>query len=92
MRCEGGGGLISPQEHGFVQALQGGDGVMEGGAVMSVLVFCAVVFLIVLALLWFLLPFAVFGIKERMDRAEKVQNEILQELKQINNNKSGVSL
>jgi flagellar basal body-associated protein FliL len=38
----------------------------------------AIIFLLVLAVLWFLLPFAVFGIKPKID-------EVLAEVKQTNN-------
>lgn len=38
----------------------------------------AAVFLIILAILWFLLPFAVFGIKSKIDQTLKVQNKMLE--------------
>ncbi len=39
-----------------------------------------ILFLVVLAILWFFLPFAVFGIKERLDnqiKEQKKTNELL---------------
>ena len=51
----------------------------KGGVVMdqfmgsgSILLF---IFLFVLAMLWFLLPFAVFGVKNRLDMLIKEQNK-----------------
>lgn len=43
-----------------------------------------IIFLIVLAILWFLLPFAVFGIKTRIDESNQLSKEILIELKYLN--------
>ena len=42
------------------------------------------VFLIVLAILWFLLPFAVFGIKDILKDIRYTQGKILNELQRIN--------
>lgn len=44
---------------------------MTGNSLLSALIPLLVVFALVLAVLWFLLPFAVFGIKRRMDRIEQ---------------------
>lgn len=41
-------------------------------------------FLLVLAILWFLLPFAVFSIKARAEESVKIQRGILKELRAIN--------
>jgi hypothetical protein len=43
---------------------------MTGYGFLASLVPLIVLFALVLAVLWFLLPFAVFGIKKRMDRIE----------------------
>lgn len=43
-----------------------------------------IIFLIVLAILWFLLPFAVFGIKTKIDESNQLSKEILTELKYLN--------
>lgn len=39
------------------------------------------IFLIILAVLWFFLPFAVFGVKERLDTLIKLQKETVQLLR-----------
>ena len=39
------------------------------------------IFLVVLAILWFCLPFAIFGTKPRLDEQTKLLREILTELK-----------
>lgn len=39
------------------------------------------IFLLVLAILWFCLPFAIFGTKPRLDEQTKLLREILAELK-----------
>jgi len=38
-------------------------------------------FLVILVILWFCLPFAIFGIKPRIDEQTKLMREILNELK-----------
>jgi hypothetical protein len=53
-----------------------------------------VVFLIALGVLWFLLPFAVFGIKARLDRQiveQERTNQLLVELIESNNRLNSVS-
>ena len=52
-----------------VAALSGGFGLI------------VVIFLVVLAILWFCLPFAIFGTKPRLDEQTKLLREILAELK-----------
>ncbi len=42
-----------------------------------------VIFLIIVAVLWFLLPFAVFGIKGRLNNLIERQDEIIRELRQL---------
>ena len=42
-------------------------------------------FLVLMAIVWFFLPFAIFGIKERMDSQAAVSREILTELKALRN-------
>jgi len=49
-----------------------------------------IIFIVVLAILWFLLPFAVFGIKRRLDLMIDQNNEIIT-LLQMSENKSGIS-
>lgn len=40
-------------------------------------------FLVLMAIVWFFLPFAIFGIKERMDSQAALSREILAELKAL---------
>lgn len=47
------------------------------------------IFIIALSILWFLLPFAVFGIKRRLDRMIAQNDEIII-LLQMRNNKSEI--
>lgn len=47
---------------------------------LSIILF---LFLLVLAILWFLLPFAVFSIKARVEQSTRIQKGILMELKAI---------
>lgn len=47
------------------------------GAVGGIGMMIIMIFVVVLAILWFILPFAVFGLKSRMDR-------ILTEIRQTN--------
>ena len=55
-------------------------GVMEVfSGTLGVVVF---VFLIVLAILWFLLPFAIFGTKDKLSELIELQKETLQTLKE----------
>ena len=49
---------------------------MEYGLLMLALIG----FLIVLAVLWFLLPFAVFGIKDRLDTLIRQNRQLLERL------------
>ena len=49
-----------------------------------------ILFIIVLSILWFLLPFAVFGIKRRLDRMVEQNNEIIT-LLQMRSTKSETS-
>ena len=49
------------------------------GAVITV----AAIFLVVLALLWFILPFAVFGIKTRLDQNARLMRIIADRLASI---------
>lgn len=42
-----------------------------------------ILFLVVLAILWFLLPFAVFGIKDRLNKQIMILESIRMELKKI---------
>ncbi len=44
---------------------------MENLPLAAALVPVFIAFLLILAVLWFLLPFAVFGIKKRMDRLDQ---------------------
>ncbi|MBI1424877.1 MAG: hypothetical protein GC149_15630 [Gammaproteobacteria bacterium] len=44
------------------------------------------IFIIILSILWFLLPFAVFGIKRRLDRMIEQNDEVIT-LLQMRNNK-----
>lgn len=46
----------------------------EAGAIFYFLLVC-------LAVLWFLLPFAVFGIKGKLDQSIKLQKEIVELLR-----------
>jgi len=46
-----------------------------------------IIFIIVLSILWFLLPFAVFGIKRRLDKMIEQNDEVIT-LLQMKNNKS----
>lgn len=46
------------------------------------------IFLCILAVLWFVLPFAVFGIKDRMDKQTQLMTKILHEL-EVANGKHG---
>jgi uncharacterized membrane protein len=57
--------------------MDNGVGALFGG-VFGLIV---VIFLIVLAILWFCLPFAIFGTKRRLDEQTKLLKEILAELK-----------
>jgi hypothetical protein len=54
-----------------------GTGALFGG-VFGLIV---AIFLVVLAILWFCLPFAIFGTKPRLDEQTKLLREILAELK-----------
>jgi len=47
-------------------------------------VFVVVAFAIVTALLWMLLPFAVFGVKAYLKESNKIQTEMLNTLKSMN--------
>ena len=42
-----------------------------------------ILFLVVLAILWFLLPFAVFGIKDKLNKQIMILESIRMELKKI---------
>ena len=42
------------------------------------------VFIAFLVVLWTLLPFAVFGIKARLDKQNNLLNEVIQELRKLN--------
>jgi len=46
-----------------------------------------IIFIIVLSILWFLLPFAVFGIKRRLDKMIEQNDEVIA-LLQLRNSKS----
>ena len=62
---------------------------MEEAKVLYVLLF---IFLLVLGLLWFLLPFAVFGIKPKMDallQEAKTMNETLFDIRDALTRKTG---
>ena len=51
---------------------------------LKLLTFLGVFFLVILAALWFLLPFAVFGIKEKLNeiiKETRVTNEKLEKLR-----------
>ena len=48
-----------------------------------------IIFIIVLSILWFLLPFAVFGIKRRLDKMIEQNDEVIT-LLQMRNNKSEI--
>jgi uncharacterized membrane protein len=58
------------------EAVDQNIGMLGGG--LGLIVF---VFLVVLAILWFCLPFAIFGTKPRLDEQTKLLREILAELK-----------
>lgn len=49
-----------------------------------------ILFIVVLSILWFLLPFAVFGIKRRLDIMIEQNNQLIT-LLQMRNNKSEIS-
>lgn len=57
--------------------MDNGVGALFGG-VFGLIV---AIFLVVLAILWFCLPFAIFGTKRRLDEQTKVLREMLAELK-----------
>ena len=46
--------------------------------------FVIIIFLAVLAMLWFFLPFAVFGTKDKLDQLIKQNNELITLLKNSN--------
>lgn len=46
-------------------------------------------FLLVLAVLWLLLPFAVFGIKNRLDRMLSQSEKVLKQLEHMTGHSSG---
>ena len=52
-------------------------------AISGGLLFFVWLFLLFLAVLWFLLPFAVFGIKDRLKRMEEAQKDTQRELTKI---------
>ena len=52
-------------------------------AIPAGLVIVIALFLILVAILWFLLPFAVFGMKPRMDKLEVQAKEANETLKEI---------
>ena len=49
-----------------------------------------ILFIVILSILWFFLPFAVFGIKKRLDRMVEQNSEIIT-LLQMRNTKSETS-
>lgn len=63
---------------------------MEPQMLTSGLGIVIIIFIGVLSILWFLLPFAVFGIKRRLDLMIDQNNEIIT-LLQLSENKSGIS-
>lgn len=58
------------------------------GAVVTLIVF---VLGVILVLVWTFLPFAVFGIKERIDRQTALSREILAELKALRTDQRAAS-
>jgi len=64
--------------------------IMEPQMLTSGLGIVIIIFIGVLSILWFLLPFAVFGIKRRLDLMIDQNNEIIT-LLQLSENKSGIS-
>ena len=50
-----------------------------------------VLFLVVIAVLWFFLPFAVFGVKDRLDNGNAELKKIRIELEKLNINNDSVS-
>lgn len=50
---------------------------------MASLVFAAVIFGLIVSVLWVVLPFAVFGIKKRLDRIIDLQEEQIEVLRSI---------
>lgn len=59
------------------------DGMAGGFGVLGMIFF---LFLFLLAILWILMPFAIFGTKDRLDiliAEAKKQNELLSELRDI---------
>jgi len=56
------------------------DAVAGGLGILGIII---IAFLIVLAILWFLLPFAVFGIKEHLDRQRAELNMLREDVKTL---------
>ncbi len=54
------------------------EGMLGGFGVLIIL------FLVVLAILWFLLPFAIFGTKDKLDALISETKKINQELEKLN--------
>ena len=52
-----------------------------GGGLVALMV---AVFVAILAILWIMLPFAVFGIRKRVDASTALQEQLLHELKMAN--------
>ncbi len=50
-----------------------------------------IIFLFVLGILWFLLPFAVFGIKDRLEAINETNRLILKELKRSRNKADAIN-
>lgn len=55
---------------------------IAAGAAVSAPMIAILIFLVILTILWLLLPFAVFGIKSRLDKLLKAQIETLEALRE----------
>jgi len=64
---------------------------MMGSDVNAVVILVIVVFLVVLAILWFFLPFAIFGTKDKLDEIIAQNKEINRLLKIITEDKKQIS-
>ena len=55
------------------------DAAAVGGGLMAALI----IFAFIVGVLWFLMPFAVFGVKRRLDRSNELSLMILKELQRV---------
>lgn len=67
--------------------MEGAEGLIPAGILMFLFIF-----LILLMILWTILPFAIFGIKKRLDIQIRQNNRIKELLNDINNNIKSISI